>query len=107
MYSIQKTSQINFIKPFYNDKTKECEVILGDEYGYIRIINITGFLQENNIVPVTPELIGNKNPYRIQDYYYKGVSQLSTMTHDFTKSNDPNLIPPTSIKQRIQIKAHN
>jgi len=44
MYSIQKTSQINFIKPFYNDKTKECEVILGDEFGYIRIINITGFL---------------------------------------------------------------
>ena len=56
---------------------------------------------------MTQELIGNKNPYRIEDYHYKGVSQSSSMIHDFTKFTDPNLIPPSTIKQKIQIKAHN
>lgn len=44
MYSIQKSSQITYIKPLYDPKTRECEVILGDEYGYIRVINISAFI---------------------------------------------------------------
>lgn len=57
MYSIQKSSQITFISSKYEaekqDKNARCELILGDEFGYIRIVDITSFLLELNIGPVT------------------------------------------------------
>ena len=66
MYSIQKTSQLTFIQSLFNEKTKECEIIFGDEFGYIRIITITSFITENNINPITPEITGKKkNAFRI------------------------------------------
>lgn len=58
-------------------------------------------------MPVTPEMVGNKNPYRIEDYNYKGGSESSGNTHDFSSHNCSNLVPPANIKQKIQIKAHN
>lgn len=63
MYSIQKTSQITFISSIC--QKSEQLLILGDEYGYVRILDITKFLGENDLKPVTPDMLGNKNPYRI------------------------------------------
>ena len=78
MYSIQKSSQISFINSRYTEakgsQTKKCELILGDEYGYIRIIDLTEFIEEKELKPITTEMIGNKNPYRIEDYHYVGIS---------------------------------
>lgn len=108
MYSIQKSSQITYIFPMYDANTHDCQIILGDEYGYIRIIAITDFLKEHGFVPLTQEQVGNKNPYRIEDYHYKVISETSSAnTHDFTRHGSANLVPPPSIKQRTQIKAHN
>lgn len=107
MYSIQKSSQITYIKPIFDPVTKECEIILGDEYGYIRVANITSFIEANKINPVTPEMLGNKNPFRIEDYNYKGGSESTSNTHDFSKYSLSNLVPPSTVKQKIQIKAHN
>jgi hypothetical protein len=69
MYSIQKSSQITFISSSYqiekeNDGVK-CELILGDEFGYIRIVDISNFIRDKDIKVVTAEMLGNKNPYRI------------------------------------------
>lgn len=74
MYSIQKSSQITYIKPIYEPVTKECEIILGDEYGYVRVASLTSFIEAHKITAVTAEMLGNKNPYRIEDYHYKGGS---------------------------------
>lgn len=63
MYSIQKTSQITFISSIC--QKSEQLLILGDEYGYVRILDITKFLVENDLKPVTQDMLGNKNPYRI------------------------------------------
>lgn len=52
-------------------------------------------------------MLGNKNPYRIEDYNYKGGSESSSNTHDFSTYNCSNLVPPSTVKQKIQIKAHN
>lgn len=51
--------------------------------------------------------VANKKVYRMEEYDYKGVSESSFLIHDFMSFNDPNLIPPPNIKQKIQIKAHN
>lgn len=76
MYSIQKSSQITYIYPVYTEATQDCLIILGDEYGYIRIISLTEFLSDNNIAPLRPDEVEKKNPYRIEDYHYnyKGAS---------------------------------
>ncbi len=42
MYSIQKTSQITFIE--FKRINKEDWLILGDEYGYVRVLDITAFI---------------------------------------------------------------
>jgi hypothetical protein len=47
---------------------------LGDEFGYIRIVDISGFIRDKDIKPVTVEMLGNKNPYRIEDYNYVGTT---------------------------------
>jgi hypothetical protein len=44
MYSIQKSSQITYISYLENEKGNKHEIILGDEYGYIRIIDLTTFI---------------------------------------------------------------
>ena len=58
MYSIQKSSQITFVSSHYEqNKDTEmitCELILGDEFGYIRIVDISGFIHDKEIKPVTP-----------------------------------------------------
>lgn len=56
MYSIQKSSQITFISNNYSEVkgSSTCELILGDEYGYIRVIDISQFVEENDIKPVVP-----------------------------------------------------
>jgi hypothetical protein len=60
-------------------------LILGDEFGYIRIVDLSAFILEKDIKPVTPEMIGNKNPYRIEDYNYLGTAENSSNTHDFSQ----------------------
>ncbi len=72
MYSIQKTSQITYIESKKVDT--EDWLILGDEYGYVRILDITAFIKQHDVRPVTPDMLGNKNPYRIEDYNYLGTS---------------------------------
>ena len=52
----------------------QCELILGDEFGYIRIVDISEFILEVDLKPITPDMIGNKNPYRIEDYNYIGTA---------------------------------
>lgn len=52
-------------------------------------------------------MIGNKNPYRIEDYNYMGAIENSSNTHDFSHHETNNIIPPATIKQKLQIKAHN
>lgn len=52
-------------------------------------------------------MIGNKNPYRIEDYNYVGSTETSSNTHDFTHHESKNIVPPANIKQVLQIKAHN
>lgn len=52
-------------------------------------------------------MIGNKNPYRIEDYNYAGTTENSSNTHDFSQLQTTNIVPPSNIKQRLQIKAHN
>lgn len=56
MYSIQKSSQITFISSNYSikDDLIKCELILGDEFGYIRIVDISNFIKDKEIRPVTP-----------------------------------------------------
>ena len=49
-------------------------MILGDEYGYIRIVDISNFIADKEIKPITADIIGNKNPYRIEDYNYIGTT---------------------------------
>lgn len=50
MYSIQKSSQITFISSTYSEATDkqpiQCELILGDEFGYIRIVDLSAFIKE-------------------------------------------------------------
>jgi hypothetical protein len=106
MYSIQKASQITFVSSNFVEKNQVGQLILGDEFGYIRVIDLWGFLSEQNIKPVTSEMLGNKNPYRIEDYLYAN-SENSSNTHDFTHHDSNNIVPPPSIKQILQIKAHN
>jgi len=112
MYSIQKSSQITFLSSIHTHNTaktaptsqsskaeqgstsshtanegsggQRCELILGDEYGYIRIIDISAFIEENNVKPMQAESIGNKNPYRIEDYNYLGQSENASNTYDFS-----------------------
>ncbi len=72
MYSIQKTSQITYIESKKVDN--EDWLILGDEYGYVRILDLTAFIKQHDVRPVTPDMLGNKNPYRIEDYNYLGTS---------------------------------
>lgn len=52
MYSIQRTSQITFID--YKKVDGEDWLILGDEYGYVRVLDITAFLLSLDVRPITP-----------------------------------------------------
>jgi hypothetical protein len=36
-----------------------------------------------------------------------GFSESALNTHDFTTIESKNIVPPASIKQKIQFKAHN
>lgn len=80
---------------------------MGDEFGYIRIVDLSAFILEKDIRPIVPEMIGNKNPYRIEDYNYLGTAENSSNTHDFSNYETTNIVPPANIKQKLQIKAHN
>lgn len=51
-------------------------------------------------------MVGNRNPYRIEDYNFKGGSESSSTTHNYSSFNCSNLIPPSCITQTLQIKAH-
>jgi len=57
MYSIQKSSQITFISSkFEQEKDSgfiKCELILGDEFGYLRIVDLSLFIEDLDIKPVT------------------------------------------------------
>jgi len=68
---------------------------------------LSAFIEEQDLKPVTPEMIGNKNPYRIEDYNYMGTIENSSNTHDFSHLQTNNIVPPSNIKQILQIKAHN
>ena len=45
MYSIQKSSQITYLNSFYEPEGNQCKLVLGDEYGYIRMVDISPFLE--------------------------------------------------------------
>lgn len=58
MYSIQKSSQITFISSSYSEATSKeparCQLIMGDEFGYIRLADISAFLEDQDLRPVSP-----------------------------------------------------
>lgn len=58
MYSIQKSSQITFISSTFSEATSKnpltCELILGDEYGYVRVVDLASFIEEQDLKPITP-----------------------------------------------------
>ena len=66
MYSIQKQAQVNVASSDYYKG--ELTIVLGDEYGYVRVMKIEQALTNEKIGPIGPEVLGNKNPYRIEDY---------------------------------------
>jgi len=68
---------------------------------------LSAFIEEQDLKPVTPEMIGNKNHYRIEDYNYMGTIEHSSNTHDFSHLQTNNIVPPSNIKQILQIKANN
>ena len=51
-------------------------------------------------------MIGNKNPYRIEDYNYLGTAENATNTFDFSGQETKHIVPPQNIKQVMQIRAH-
>jgi hypothetical protein len=50
----------------------------------VRVLDLTAFIKEHDVRPVTADMLGNKNPYRIEDYNYLGTSELSVNIHDFS-----------------------
>ena len=99
MYSIQKQAQATVINSdFYKG---ELTVIMGDEYGYVRTLKFQQALTAEGLVPILPEALGNRNPYRIEDYDYS-ASNLKT---NFIKIVP--LQPQKCIKTLLQLKAHN
>lgn len=100
MYSIQKESQVTFLSSEYHNK--ELKLILGDEYGYLRLIKLNPLLETEQIEPVVPEQLGNKNPFRIEDYNFTGSVKAQQV---FTDADA--IHPQKTIRQSTQFKAHN
>jgi hypothetical protein len=69
-------------------------------------VDISAFIRDKEIKPVTPEMIGNKNPYRIEDYNYIGTTENSANTRDFSHHESNNIVPPGNIRQKLQIRGH-
>lgn len=63
MYSIQKQAQVSVISSDYYKG--ELTMAIGDEYGYVRVLKIEAALNAEKVTPITPDMLGNKNPYRI------------------------------------------
>jgi hypothetical protein len=61
-------------------------------------------LEAEQIEAVLSEQLGNKNPFRIEDYNFTG-NESTSHKPPFTEANA--ILPQKLIRQSVQIKAHN
>ncbi|KRX08309.1 WD40-repeat-containing domain [Pseudocohnilembus persalinus] len=104
MFTISKISQVTSLNYDYDEINNKLHLVLGDETGYVRILDISEVLKQFLIQP--ERKMEQQNMFRQNNYNYSTFENNDYNNYTGDQSNQVVPLPEKSAKQVLQWQAH-